>query len=165
MSKVSQVTVSSPELVLLSNCTDATNTGDYLPLIASSVPQQQLEERNTGPSDSLLKIKDIPAPHSGYIRILELNNPPTRNAISRALLAELSREIEIIRKQFDPSTREQVPFEELRKSNHDNDDDDDDNVYTGQNWPTRAVIIASALDTCFCSGADLKERKTFTPEE
>ena len=31
--------------------------------------------------------------------------------------------------------------------------------------PTRAVIIASAVDSCFCAGADLKERRGFTPEE
>jgi methylglutaconyl-CoA hydratase len=33
------------------------------------------------------------------------------------------------------------------------------------NGPTRAVVIASAVDTCFCAGADLKERKTFTQQE
>lgn len=31
--------------------------------------------------------------------------------------------------------------------------------------PTRAVIIASAVDSCFCAGADLKERKTMNTEE
>lgn len=31
--------------------------------------------------------------------------------------------------------------------------------------PTRALIIASAVDTCFCAGADLKERRGFTQEE
>jgi methylglutaconyl-CoA hydratase len=30
---------------------------------------------------------------------------------------------------------------------------------------TRALIIASHVDQAFCSGADLKERKTFTEEE
>lgn len=152
MSQVSQVTVSSPELVLLSDSSDTTNTGDYLPLLAVD---DNLSEQANIKSDSLIRTRDIPAPHSGYIRILELNNPSTRNAISRALLAELSREIETIRKQFDLVTREQVPFAHL-KSNE---------GYTRQNWPTRALIIASALDTCFCSGADLKERKTFTPEQ
>lgn len=31
--------------------------------------------------------------------------------------------------------------------------------------PTRALILASAVDSCFCAGADLKERKGFTQEE
>lgn len=31
--------------------------------------------------------------------------------------------------------------------------------------PTRALILASALDTSFCAGADLKERKNFTQAE
>jgi methylglutaconyl-CoA hydratase len=31
--------------------------------------------------------------------------------------------------------------------------------------PTRALIIASAVDASFCAGADLKERRDFTPEE
>jgi methylglutaconyl-CoA hydratase len=31
--------------------------------------------------------------------------------------------------------------------------------------PTRALIIASEVDSSFCAGADLKERAGFTPEE
>ena len=31
--------------------------------------------------------------------------------------------------------------------------------------PTRAMVLASAIDTCFCAGADLKERRGFTPQE
>lgn len=152
MSQVSQVTVSSPEIVLLTvaSNTNPKNSDDYQPLLVN-IPHKQPDT----PSNALINIRDIPAPHSGYIRVLELNNPSTRNAISRALLAELSREIETIQKQFDPLTRQEVPFEELKSNDG----------YTSQNWPTRALIIASALDSCFCSGADLKERKTFTPEQ
>lgn len=153
MSQVSQVTVSNPDVVLLTvaSNTNPKNSDDYLPLLV--IPNSH-EQANTT-YNSLIRIRDIPAPHSGFIRILELNNPPTRNAISRALLAELNREIEAIQKQFDPLTKHEVPFEELRSSNG----------YTSQNWPTRALIIASALDSCFCSGADLKERRTFTSEQ
>lgn len=152
MSQVSQVTVSSPEIVLLTvaSNTNPKDSDDDLPLLVN-IPHKQPDT----PYDSLLRTRDIPAPHSGYIRILELNNPSTRNAISRALLAELSREIETIQKQFDPLTRQEIPFEELKSSDG----------CTSQNWPTRALIIASALDSCFCSGADLKERRTYTPEQ
>jgi methylglutaconyl-CoA hydratase len=30
---------------------------------------------------------------------------------------------------------------------------------------TRAVVLASAVETSFCAGADLKERRGFTPQE
>lgn len=41
----------------------------------------------------LINARSVPAPHSGSIRILSLNNPKSRNAISRALLAELTSHI------------------------------------------------------------------------
>ncbi|MCJ1477075.1 hypothetical protein MMC13_005746 [Lambiella insularis] len=41
----------------------------------------------------LINIRSIPAPHCGSIRVLSLNSPANRNAISRALLADLSRHI------------------------------------------------------------------------
>lgn len=31
--------------------------------------------------------------------------------------------------------------------------------------PTRALIIASEVESCFCAGADLKERRTMSPDE
>lgn len=34
-----------------------------------------------------------------------------------------------------------------------------------QKAPTRALILASEVDSCFCAGADLKERAGFTSEE
>lgn len=34
-----------------------------------------------------------------------------------------------------------------------------------QKGPTRALILASAVDASFCAGADLKERRGFTQEE
>jgi methylglutaconyl-CoA hydratase len=34
-----------------------------------------------------------------------------------------------------------------------------------QRGPTRAVILASDVDSSFCAGADLKERKGFTKEQ
>lgn len=86
---------------------------------------------------STLKVTAVPAPHSGSIRIISLNRPSARNAISRQLLSDLRHEIEII---------------------------NDENA-NGKSGTTRAVILASESDACFCAGADLKERLTFTPEE
>lgn len=31
--------------------------------------------------------------------------------------------------------------------------------------PTRAVVLASDVDSCFCAGADLKERGGFSADE
>ena len=85
-------------------------------------------------SRSLISARSVPAPHCGSIRVLGLNNPGSRNAISRALLAELDRHVQEIKSE-------------------------------GRHGPTRAVILASEIDQSFCAGADLKERKTFTPAE
>lgn len=82
----------------------------------------------------LIKLTNIPAPHSGTIRVLSLNRPETRNAISRALLSELIRHVNDIHGE-------------------------------GTKPTTRALIIASEIDTSFCAGADLKERATFTQDE
>lgn len=81
-----------------------------------------------------LKVLQTPAPHLGHIRVLLLSRPETRNALSRQLVADLSREIDTISKE-------------------------------GGAGATRALIIASEIDQAFCSGADLKERKTFTQDE
>ncbi|EPE05122.1 methylglutaconyl- hydratase [Ophiostoma piceae UAMH 11346] len=94
-------------------------------------------------SEPLVVATDLPAPGSGHIRVLEINRPDARNAISRALLTALRTEIDAVAQQYDESGNEKSP--------------------SGNN--TRALIVASALDSCFCSGADLKERRTFTPDE
>ncbi|KAF3354652.1 Vacuolar protein-sorting protein BRO1 [Verticillium dahliae VDG1] len=83
-----------------------------------------------------------------------LNRPSARNAISKALLAQLRAEIDNVHAQYDEGGNELPP----RK------------VFGGAagvdaKGPTRAVILASAVDTSFCAGADLKERRGFTQEE
>jgi methylglutaconyl-CoA hydratase len=45
---------------------------------------------------STLKVTRVPAPHAGNIRILSLNRPSARNAISRQLLQELRQQVEEI---------------------------------------------------------------------
>ncbi|KAK7528086.1 enoyl-CoA hydratase mitochondrial precursor [Phyllosticta citriasiana] len=91
----------------------------------------RLSSSSSGP---LVKLTSIPAPHCGSIRILSLNRPETRNAISRALLAELAHHVDQVSKE-------------------------------GEKQTTRALILASEVDTSFCAGADLKERATFTSEQ
>jgi methylglutaconyl-CoA hydratase len=104
-------------------------------LARSRVLFRQIEVRtySTAPS-RVINLTSLPAPHSGSIRILSLNRPAARNAISRQLLAELSHEINSI---------------------HDE----------GDNGSTRALILASEVDSSFCAGADLKERAGFSVEE
>lgn len=101
---------------------------------------------------------DLPAPNSGHIRILELNRPLARNAISRALLYSLREEIDAIHAQYDAATGDELPQPSWAKRFGGAAGQD-------EKGPTRALIIASAVDSCFCSGADLKERRGFTPEE
>jgi methylglutaconyl-CoA hydratase len=81
-----------------------------------------------------LTVLQTPAPHSGHIRILFLNRPEARNALSRQLVSDLGKQIDAINAE-------------------------------GGLGATRALIIASEIDQAFCSGADLKERKTFTQDE
>ncbi|CAK7214908.1 hypothetical protein SBRCBS47491_002310 [Sporothrix bragantina] len=98
--------------------------------------------------EPLIVVTDLPAPGSGHIRILELNRPAARNAISRALLSALRTQVDDVAQQYDESGREVAAA-----------------VRGKELGPTRALIVASALDSCFCAGADLKERRTFTPED
>lgn len=94
-------------------------------------------------SSSLLTVRNIPATHIGHIRILSLNNPQSRNAISLQLLSELRTEIESVKEQVDnEATKGEVVGE-----------------------GTRVLILASEVDEAFCAGADLKERKEMSKEK
>ncbi|KAJ2904572.1 hypothetical protein MKZ38_007771 [Zalerion maritima] len=110
---------------------------------------------NINNSQPIIIRSDIPAPHTGHIRILELNRPSARNAISRALLSSLAHEITDIATQYDPSSGAEVPKPPK---------------FGGAAGPnkrghTRALVLASAVDESFCAGADLKERKSMSQEE
>ena len=101
--------------------------------------QLQRHESTSTPSTNfafpLLKVRNLDAPHIGHIRILGLNSPHNRNAISRQLLTELQAQLNRIK----------------------NND--------GRRGGTRVLIIASEIDEAFCAGADLKERKGMSDEE
>jgi methylglutaconyl-CoA hydratase len=106
-------------------------------------------------STPLINIADVKAPSGGgRIRILSLARPSARNAISRQLLWELRSHVEAIAGEYDsngddippPKTFGGAAGEDMRS-------------------PTRALVLSSEVDSCFCAGADLKERAGFTAEE
>ncbi|KAI1139123.1 ClpP/crotonase [Hypoxylon sp. FL0543] len=111
----------------------------------------RLYSSDAGP---LIRITNLPAPNTGHIRILELNRPSARNAISKALLAALRAEVEDVQSQYTIEGQE-VPRPPRFGGAAGMD----------QKGPTRALILASAVDASFCAGADLKERRGFTQEE
>lgn len=106
-------------------------------------------------STPLINVTDVKAPTGGgRIRILSLARPSARNAISRQLLWELRGHIDAVAGEYD-SNGDEVPPKK---------------VFGGaagvdEKGPTRALILASEVDSCFCAGADLKERAGFSAEE
>ena len=126
-----------------------------MPLLRSQIPSLRLLLRSRySTSAPLIMVTNLPAPHTGHIRVLELNRPAARNAISKALLAQLRAEIGSIHAQYGPDGEELPPAR----------------IFGGAagadvKGATRALVLASAVDSCFCAGADLKERRGFTKEE
>ncbi|RMZ76552.1 hypothetical protein DV737_g4757, partial [Chaetothyriales sp. CBS 132003] len=59
-----------------------------------SIWGQQFRRYSTGADQSPIRVQSYPAPHSGSIRVLLLNKPETRNALSRRLVADLSRQVD-----------------------------------------------------------------------
>ncbi|OOF99829.1 hypothetical protein ASPCADRAFT_203652 [Aspergillus carbonarius ITEM 5010] len=89
---------------------------------------------STSSDNAVIQTQHVPAPGSGSIRVLLLNRPNARNAISRDLLNGLAKNVQSIAAE-------------------------------GGSGPTRALVIASNVDSAFCAGADLKERATMSREE
>lgn len=58
---------------------------------------------STSTSPSLLKVCNLAAPHTGHIRIITLNSPRNKNALSQQLLAELEAELRGIQVSRIPS--------------------------------------------------------------
>jgi len=102
----------------------------------------------------VINITDFPAPNTGRIRILSLNRPAARNAISRQLLHELRTNIDTIAAEYDTNGDEIPPKKVFGGA-----------AGVDQRGPTRALVLASEVDSCFCAGADLKERAGFTADE
>lgn len=125
----------------------------FLPKPLPSLIHISRRYSSTAPPPSLLKTHNIPAPHLGHIRVLSLNNPRSRNAISRQLLSELSGEIDAVKKEGED--------EEARRVESRGRGEEGGVIGAG----TRVLIVASELDECFCAGADLKERRGMSGEE
>ena len=119
------------------------------PRLASSLRLPILRRLYSTAADQgpLIRVTNIPAAGSGHIRVLELNRPSARNAISRSLIAALRAEVDDLHKQYTP------------------EGDETQHAMATTDGPTRALVLASAVDASFCAGADLKERKTFTKKE
>ncbi|KAL8684796.1 MAG: hypothetical protein Q9218_008132 [Villophora microphyllina] len=98
---------------------------------------------------SLINVKAIPAPHCGHIRVVSLNSPRNKNALSKQLLRELEEEVSDINNQ---SLLEAEAWKERSP-----------NTPIGSG--IRAVVFASDVDDVFCAGADLKERATMSSKE
>lgn len=111
---------------------------------------------------TLLNIKNIPAPHQGVIRILSLNRPQARNALSRQMVAELTEEVERVAEEHEQQQQQQQ-LQHNEPDHHMNDESKPLRARTRAR--ARALIFTSNIDTCFCAGADLKERATFTHEQ
>jgi methylglutaconyl-CoA hydratase len=105
-------------------------------------------------STPLINVTDVPAPSSGRIRILSLARPSARNAISRQLLWELRSHVNSIASEYNEQGEEVSPTLKFGGA-----------AGTDEKAPTRALILASEVESCFCAGADLKERAGFTAEE
>lgn len=108
----------------------------------------------SAPAGPQILVTDLPAPSTGRIRILSLNRPSARNALSRSLLADLRAQIDEIAAEYDSEGNE-IPLAK---------------TYGGVAGPnergrTRALILTSEVETCFCAGADLKERAGMSREE
>ncbi|KAL8893626.1 MAG: hypothetical protein Q9192_005079 [Flavoplaca navasiana] len=115
-------------------------------------PEQKTLNKDAAPistSSSLLKVHDLPAPHTGHIRVITLNSPRNKNAISQQLLAELETELKSI---HDEDGKELFAWQNKKPE-----------AALGQG--VRAIVIGSEVDGVFCAGADLKERKTMTRQE
>ncbi|KAL8751204.1 MAG: hypothetical protein Q9184_006141, partial [Pyrenodesmia sp. 2 TL-2023] len=119
-------------------------------LVFAQIPDQPIAETPKGPEKpTQLNILDIPAPHTGQIKVITLNSPHNKNAISRQLLEELRKQLA---RAYHKKAAERRFFEMKRMQ---------DIPWTS----TRAIVIASEVDGVFCAGADLKERKNMTDTE
>ncbi|KAI0165108.1 ClpP/crotonase [Hypoxylon sp. FL1284] len=111
----------------------------------------RLYSSDAGP---LIRVTNLLAPNNGHIRIIEINRPSARNAISKALLAALRAEVDDVQAQYTEDGEELPPPARFGRA-----------AEMDLKGPTRALIVASAVDASFCAGADLKERRGFTQEE
>lgn len=107
------------------------------------------EPSETRINSEILKVTDYPAPFAGHVRVITLNSPRNKNAISRRLLDKLSEEIQKIEEATGKEVQAWRAGGKDAKLGH----------------GTRVLIIGSEVDGVFCAGADLKERLNMTTVE
>lgn len=107
---------------------------------AALAVHRTLQRAHYSTPTSTLKISTVPAPSTGIIKIISLNRPSARNAISKQLLSELKTEIDALHAEHSSTS-------------------------SSPETSTRALILTSESEACFCAGADLKERAGMSPEE
>ncbi|KAK8873612.1 ClpP/crotonase-like domain-containing protein [Apiospora arundinis] len=120
----------------------------------SSLAPSRFVRAYSSDAGPIVNVVNLPAPGSGHIRILELNRPSARNAISKALLASLRAQIDDVQSQYTADGQEITATPRFGGA-----------AGPDKKGSTRALVLASAVDASFCAGADLKERRSFTPEE
>ena len=84
----------SPRLIRLTPLSNLTR-----PAVTSTVTSTRVFVSRLSTSaadDDIILTQQIPAPGSGHVRVLQLNRPNARNAISRHLLDTLSKHVKTI---------------------------------------------------------------------
>jgi methylglutaconyl-CoA hydratase len=85
-------TIMSPRLIRLSPFSHFMR-----PLTSTRTSTRVFVSRfSTNTEDEVILTQQIPAPGSGHVRVLQLNRPNARNAISRHLLDTLSKHVKSI---------------------------------------------------------------------
>lgn len=149
--------ISNPVLLLSSHTIIAKPVKQTMRPLLRPIPStlpRLLRRLYSSASTPLINIVDVPSASGGRIRILSLARPSARNAISRQLLWELRSHIDAIAKEYDSEGDEVQPQKIFGGA-----------AGVDQKGPTRALILASEVDSCFCAGADLKERAGMTGDE
>ena len=137
----------------------------------------------------LIERSDVPCKSGGgFIRVLKLNSPRNRNAISLRMQSALEEEIRQSAKWANAargylvanagqmkSARERTGFPSPPSVNTAPADPDEKQadvkkevtfgMSESPHKPIRALVISSAIDGIFCAGADLKEREKMSLEE
>ena len=138
------------------------------------------------PESNFIKRRDFPSPNGGIIRLLLLDSPQNRNAISRDLLNELTYEIYLANVMTANKKRTRQYRAQSNSLDAEAAEPDDvtsnssvlhhgestrpplDQVTNGgfDSLPSiRALVFGSQVDGSFCAGADLKERRTMSIAE
>ncbi|KAI0196988.1 ClpP/crotonase [Astrocystis sublimbata] len=147
-------TKSAPVSKSALNLSFAPPLGTSRPTTRLLAPVRRLARPYSSDAGPLINVVNLPAPNSGHIRVLELNRPEARNAISKALLSALRAEVDDIQAQYTPEGDEKPLPQRYGGA-----------AGVDEKGPTRALVLASAVNASFCAGADLKERRGFTQEE